>query len=387
VTAFWLAAALLTLLALVLLLRPLWRPPRLPAGGEAARALRLYRDQIEEVERDRREGAIGADEAAALVIEIKRRMLAAAASEESAVGSARGDSPVPAGRALAMVVAAAVLLAALVLYLTLGSPEIADQPLAGRTPSAGLEHAEDDRRALQQAVAQLEARLAAQPQDIMGWQLLGRSYRTLGRPAEAAEAFRRAENLGGGPALAADLGEALIAAGHGRVSDEAKAALERALAADPKEPRARYYLALRRAQDGDVMAAVQGWVDLIAVSPPDAPWRAEVEGQIARAAAAAAVDPAGLKPSAEALRLAGADAGVSPIPSGPEAEAIAALPPEKRRAVIAAMVERLAARLSEHPGDREGWLKLARAYEVLGDDARAAEARARAAALPAGIGR
>jgi cytochrome c-type biogenesis protein CcmH len=76
--------------------------------------------------------------------------------------------------------------------------------------------------------------------------------------------------------------------------------LERALAADPREPRARYYLALRLAQEGDVRGALQGWVNLVALSPPDAPWRAQVERQIARAAAAAAIDPATLAPSPDA---------------------------------------------------------------------------------------
>ena len=51
--------------------------------------------------------------------------------------------------------------------------------------------------------------------------------------------------------------------------------------------------------------------------------------------------------------------------------------------MIRGMVERLAARLEQNPGDKEGWARLARAYEVLGDADKAQGARARAAAADA----
>jgi cytochrome c-type biogenesis protein CcmH len=55
--------------------------------------------------------------------------------------------------------------------------------------------------------------------------------------------------------------------------------------------------------------------------------------------------------------------------------------PDERRAMIRGMVERLAARLEQNPGDQEGWARLAHAYEVLGDTDKAQAARARAAAV------
>ncbi len=42
--------------------------------------------------------------------------------------------------------------------------------------------------------------------------------------------------------------------------------------------------------------------------------------------------------------------------------------PEEREAFIASMVDRLATRLKENGKDLEGWIKLARAYKVLGRD-------------------
>ena len=45
--------------------------------------------------------------------------------------------------------------------------------------------------------------------------------------------------------------------------------------------------------------------------------------------------------------------------------------------MIRGMVDRLAARLQEHPDDIEGWRRLARVWEVLGEPEKAAAARAR----------
>ena len=55
---------------------------------------------------------------------------------------------------------------------------------------------------------------------------------------------------------------------------------------------------------------------------------------------------------------------------------------QDRQAFIRSMVERLAGRLAENPNDPEGWQRLIRAYEVLGETAKAAEAKAKLKALP-----
>ena len=52
--------------------------------------------------------------------------------------------------------------------------------------------------------------------------------------------------------------------------------------------------------------------------------------------------------------------------------------------MIRSMVDRLAARLEQNPNDKEGWVHLARAYDVLGETEKAAAARAHAAQLSAG---
>jgi cytochrome c-type biogenesis protein CcmH len=57
--------------------------------------------------------------------------------------------------------------------------------------------------------------------------------------------------------------------------------------------------------------------------------------------------------------------------------------PEQRQAMIRGMVERLAARLEQNPGDAAGWQRLAHAYDVLGEADKAKAARTRAATAAA----
>ncbi len=324
---FWLAAATLTLASLGVVLWPLLRrhQPQPPAPAESA--LGLYRVQLAAIDRELDTGLIAPPEAERLRWEIKRRMLAVAAT--SAPADAQAASAPARPRALAAMLAIAIPIAAFVSYLALGVPGEPDQPLAERTPATTTAAIPaDERAAAEKAVAMLTARLAKQPDDPVAWRLLGRALRLIGRPADAVVAYRHAlasqeaaasvgdattgdaGTRGTPPQDAgtwAELGEALIAAAGGRVDNEAAAALAKAVAADPHEPRANYYLALKQAQDGDIEGALRGWLDLIASAPADAPWLPQVRQQAERAAAAL-----GLPPGSIEQKTAPPDAGGTP---------------------------------------------------------------------------
>jgi cytochrome c-type biogenesis protein CcmH len=166
-----------------------------------------------------------------------------------------------------------------------------------------------------------------------------------------------------------------------RISRTLRAALRNVLELDPTSPQARFLLAVDRAQQGDLRAAAQGWVDLLALSPADAPWLPVVREHLQQAARQAGIDPATIQPSAEARALAAATAAPAPAPSTADVAAAMEMTPDGRAQMIRGMVERLAARLQDNPDDLEGWRRLARAYQVLGDTAKASAARARIDAL------
>ena len=89
------------------------------------------------------------------------------------------------------------------------------------------------------AIAQVEAHLAKNPEDGRGWKVVAPVEDGLGRFEDAVKARRNAIRLSGASAdREADLGESLMGAANGVVTDEAKAAFERALALDAKLPKA-----------------------------------------------------------------------------------------------------------------------------------------------------
>ncbi|TVR83389.1 MAG: c-type cytochrome biogenesis protein CcmI [Rhodospirillales bacterium] len=382
-TALWIAAAAVAAAVLALVLMPLVRR-RAAYETEAFRyELAVYRDQLSEVDREVARGVLDARQAEAVRLEIQRRILAATGAAGGAGGKTEPTVP---GRSpmLAATLAVATVAGAFALYLNLGAPDAPDQPLAAREPTGqpvatGLAVPPD--ATLLEAVDALERHLEANPGDAQGWFLLGRSYLSLQQFPEAVSALRNALDLAGQrPEIAAEYGEAIIALAQGRVPEEARNAMKLALIGDPLNARARYYLALDRAQQGDYRVALQGWADLLALSPADAPWRALVETQMARAADEIGVDPAEIVPSPEALDLAETHAApvVAPGLTPEQTEAIADLSVEERMAMVRDMVDGLARRLEDSPDDADGWRRLARAYEVLGEPDKAADALERA---------
>jgi len=377
----WTLGAVLTVVVIGLTLWPLLRK-RVNAepSGRSAFDICLYKDQLTEIEREQSEGQIGASEAEAIRAEIKRRILKA---EADAPGYTLASPRISKATRMAVTVALVIGLpaGAVSLYLHLGSPQMADRPFAERQqqPEQLVSTLTPEQREyLDRTAALLQRRLSENDNDPEAWRLLGLTYRALGDVPAAVSALRRAYVLSeGSPEVAADYGELLVVVTGGRVTEEAASAFEIALQGNANEPRARFYLALQRAQGGDVQGALRAWNDLINISPADAAWLPQVRAQVARASAALGLNPLNDDASGQKEQM-GARA---PQPSPDEVNNAAAMSEDEREAMIRSMVDRLADRLKQNPDDREGWLRLARAYDVLGEVERAKKARARADSL------
>ena len=368
-TGLWIAVAVMASAAAAWLLWPLVRRTgRAPSRAEYD--IVIYRDQLTEVERDLERGLFGAEQAKAARIEIQRRMLATAEDSEAVTRTA-----VPAARRplAAATIALLVPAGAIGLYLHLGSPDVPDQPLAAR--QAALQTAAQGRADMTGLVERLARRMETTPGDLDGWMLLARTYRSLDRFAEAAEAFRRAVRASGRQAAVLSAwGEARILAREGMVAAEDVAIFEEVMQKDPRDPRAHFYMGVFKAHRGDLRGALQAWGDLEAISPSDAPWLPDLRQRIAGAAKELGIE----------VGSASVGGGGAPGPSAADVEAASRMSAGDRDTMIRTMVEGLAERLAENPDDLEGWLRLARSYEVLGETAKAREARARAGALKAG---
>ncbi|MHA1599317.1 MAG: c-type cytochrome biogenesis protein CcmI [Alphaproteobacteria bacterium] len=373
---FWIIVGVLSTCVVAGLLLPLLRRPR-TSIDRGAYDLTVYRDQLAEIDRDLARGEIGAEQATAARTEVERRLLAIAPAANTA-------PPRPTAQRMVGVVLAITVPAATVgIYLFLGAPGAPSQPFAKRTTTADA--ATQAAPAMAQLAERLAARLATVPDDRDSWILLARTYTELQRFAEAAGAYGQAiENGFDGAEMHAARGESLTAAADGTVVPEARQAFATALERDPEEPRARYYAGLALAQDGRVREAMDVWTALLREAPADAPWRAFIATQVRRSASALgeAVPPEAAEtaqpqaPAQTAPVISGA-----PGPSQADVEAAAEMSAADRAAFIRTMVQRLASRMEEEPDNIDGWLRLTRAYGVLGEIENAKEALARAEAL------
>lgn len=400
---FLLMSAIAVLPLLWLLLRE-----RGDAPGAAADPAGVYAAQYAEVARDRARGALDAAAAGALEAEIGRRLLAATRAAGTASRGLSAAERAVIGLGLVVLLPAASF--AWYEGLAAGGPAVAQAGPPGTAPAQILPgtppKGRDAPHDLAESAARLAERLDGEPENVEGWVLLARSYGQLGRSEQAARAYRRIAAIASVPAARLSaIAEDIVAGNAGTVSPEARDLLTEANRRDPAEPRARFFLGLARAQSGETGDALDLWLALERDSPPEAPWLDGLRANIARLAEELGLAPAAL--AQRRARVALATTGRAPVamaappaqaapspaapapaaPRGPTAQDMAAaarLNADDRAAMIRGMVEGLAARLESEPGDVDGWLRLGRAWRVLGETERGLEALARAARLAPG---
>ncbi len=335
----WLILALMTAAAIFAVIWPLAQNPKAVRSGSD---VVVYRDQLDEVDRDLAAGAIGKAEAEAARVEISRRLLVAADLAKAA------SAAIPAAtawhrRASAIVAVLLLPIGAGGLYLRLGSPGLASETLV-----AQADVQPDRQTSIENLVARVEEHLKSNPTDGRGWEVLAPVYMQIGRYAESVRAWRNTlQFLGESADREANLGEALMAEANGTVTADAQAAFARAVTLDGTTVSARYYLGIAAEQDGRREEAAKIWRDLIAEAPAGAHWVSDVRAALTRVEG---------KPGAPL-------SGPSPAqPAGTVKQ-----PPDQQTAMIRGMVEGLAERLKKDGSDLDGWVKLVRSYKVLGE--------------------
>jgi len=361
----WPVFAILTLVVLVFVIRPLIRPP-INSPNRSDYDIRVYRDQLREVERDLEVGLLKDNEGEFAKVEIQRRILAAGNA-----GKINETENVESRLSAIAGIAVALPFIGLALYLGLGSPQLIR---TDQVQTTAADHQDQD---MAQLVKQLSARLESEPESVEGWVLLARSYREIGQFNEAQEAYQHAlELIGREPTLNAEYGEFLVIMAGGNVSPAAQEQFRSTLLSNPSEPRARFYLGLAQAQAGNARDAIAIWRDLTATAPGDAPWLSAVRQEMGRVAAELGVPPITVQPrhplsNSQANRTETSDSSESRVPFAdpedyrPDVGALAGRFSSDELEMIQGMVGGLAARLEDEPEDYEGWMQLGRSYVVL----------------------
>lgn len=371
-TSLIIVCAALLILVAAGLSWPLLRGTNTPIGrGQFDRA--VYRDQLEEIDRDLARGVLDQSEAAAARLEVQRRLLGVRVDGESAMSGRR--SPVA-----ALCTTVLVAGSAFGLYLILGAPGLPDVPFVAQAQAqAASPHdaapAADGQKPpghgdFKAAAEKMREKLKADPTNADAWELYARTESRIGDYQEATAAYRRAIDLGHNtPEVLNGYGEMLVIGAQGVVAPAAKEVFAKVLAISHGDQVARFYLALADAQAGEAHKAVDEWVSLAADLPNDDDMRSEISHRIEDAARSGGFEPP---------KLPEGQAGPKPQASGgPTDEQIAAasgMSPADRSKMIQNMIDQLAARLAKEPNDVDGWIKLATAYGVQGKDAQSLDA-------------
>lgn len=378
--AFWAAAGGIGLAVAAIFLLAL-RRARAEIAAAADFDLKVYRDQLAEIDRDLTRGTLTSDEADRLRTEVSRRLLDADRHSQSATRQASTG-----GIAVAAALILALIGSSYWAYLRLGAPGYPDLPLATRLAMSDDMRAnrpsqtemEEEAAASRPAPAEPEADFAAlmeqlreavanRPDDARGLELLASNEARLGNLSGARAAMENLLRVKGDTATAEDhaaLAEVMIMAAGGLVSPEAEASLARALTLDARNGTARYYFGLMAAQVGRFDRTFALWRPLLEESPADAPWVAPIRAQIEDVAARAGIR----------YTLPGTTRG----PDGATIAAAEDMTPEDRQAMIEGMVAQLGERLATEGGTVEDWARLISSLSVLGRMEEAAEIYAEA---------
>ena len=258
----------------------------------------------------------------------------------------------PTDRLMMLAIAALILGGSLALYLMLGRADLKDQPLANRQAeiAAATKAADNAQNAAQDTLTTARAKVVDAPDSVGNWLELAMAATAAGDSETEITALQQALRITDGDmAIKSMMAEALSRAADGQVTIPARELIAEVLSANPAEPRALFIAGLAAYQDEDYQKAVLIWQRLRAISTPDAPWFALLARNIEDAAAKGGIALAD-----------------STGPSREDIAAAAEMSAADQQAMIESMVAGLAEKLADNPQDGGGWLRLARAYDVLG---------------------
>lgn len=371
---FWIIITALAVAVTAILLRAASKGQDTSAPASAY-DLKVYRDQLAEVDRDMARGIVNPEDAERTRTEISRRILAA----DSAQQMSQKPASVTKGSMVWNVgIVAILVLGSLALYWRLGVPGYGDLALADRIESAEFARANRPSQAEAEAdvaaltppstqtpaqeyvglVEQLRRVLEDRPNDEQGLRLLAVSERNLGNFSEAHQVFGRYLDIRGAKATPqdfADMADMLILAAGGYVSPEAETALALALQGEPTNQPARFFQGMMLAQTGRPDQTFQIWDRLLREGPAEAPWIPLIQAQIDEIAIRAGITYSQPTPGSAARG-----------PSAEDIEAAGEMSPTERLEMIEGMVSGLAERLSSEGGTVEDWARLITSLSVLG---------------------
>ena len=255
-TQFAIYATLLIVVVAAFILPPLWlglRAPRPKAERKEAN-LAIFRDQLRELEAEKSEGMLAAADFEQARRELQRRLLEEVEPEAVTQAAAANHAP---SRKTAIAILLLLPVLALLGYGVLGRPQALDPMQTAARPKMSPEQ-------INAMVAKLAERMQDNPDDMQGWLMLARSYKTMGRYEDAAAAYGKAEKvINDDPELLASYAETLAMASGTGLKGKPAQLIARALKLDPKQPHALFLAGAAAMEAGDKKQAIAYWEALL----------------------------------------------------------------------------------------------------------------------------
>lgn len=253
-TQFAIFATLLIVVVAAFILPPLWlglRAPK-PQTDRKEANLAIFRDQLAELGSENAEGSLAEADFEQAKRELQRRLLEEVENAEQANAGTYGPS-----RKTAIALLLLLPIVALLGYGILGNPKALDPMQTVAAPQMTPEK-------INEMVAKLAEKMKANPEDIQGWLMLARSYKSLGRFEEAVQAYAKAEKaVYEDPDLLANYAEAVAMANGKGLTGKPAELVERALKIDPKHGHSLFLAGAAAMEAGDRQKGIAYWEALL----------------------------------------------------------------------------------------------------------------------------
>ncbi|MDP1665740.1 MAG: c-type cytochrome biogenesis protein CcmI [Methylobacter sp.] len=285
---FLLIVSVLILIAFLIVLPPLWRKHPVAEADQDQRNIAIARQRLAELKEQLQAGALTQALYDEQLVELEQAL-----SDDLDIESHVNASPSQ-GRWMALVLMLAIPFVTGSLYWALGNyPSLTqvDQPAAANQATPELEQ-------MKSMVAGLAERLQKQPDDALGWTMLGRSYKYLQQYPKAVEAFEHAYRLiGDQPEIMLLYADALAFANNEQMAGKPSELVFKALAMEPNNVTGLWLGGMAKAQIGDFAAAMDLWKKLEAQLPAGSEAQQEIQGLLVKLSTQV---PAGTAAQAEA---------------------------------------------------------------------------------------
>ncbi|HEU0220205.1 MAG TPA: c-type cytochrome biogenesis protein CcmI [Gallionella sp.] len=266
-TLFWIACAVLLMVALPFVVWPLWRSTGGNNAGNDnevqrdAANLEILRDQLAELEADLRDGMLTQD-----AYEQGKRELQARLLEEVNIAEQPARPPRHPAKILAIVLAILLPSLSVPLYLAIGNTKaLLPQQDTGMAGDFGVIRSEAK-------LQELEKNLAQQPGNPDGWVVLARSYGELQRYSDAVRAYGQLVKLVPDEAqIWANYADVYAMTNNQSLQGEPTRFLNRALELDGNNTMALALSGSAAMERGDYAVAIAHWTKLVDLLPPDTP--------------------------------------------------------------------------------------------------------------------